>query len=129
MSIRTVRTDGIACSQSAYDPKMGLSHLTCVKGFLQIMSIRTVRTDRIGRFQSVYDPKMELRIYFTSYLCQGGLTDHVHPYGPYRWNRPFSIRIRSENCVSLMGLRIDFTSYPIEGFVTGCRSVRSVLME
>ena len=61
MSIRTVRTDGIGCSQSVYDPKMRLriySHLTCVKGVLQIMSIRTVRTDGIGRFQSVYDPKI-----------------------------------------------------------------------
>ena len=82
-----------------------------VKRVWQIKSIRTVRTDGIGCSQSVYDPKMRLRIYFTSYLCQGGLTDHVHPYGPYRWNRPFSIRIRSENCMSLMGLRIYFTSY------------------
>ena len=89
---------------------MGLNRMfftfAWIKGVWQIMSIRTVRTDGIGCSQSVYDPKMGLRIYFTSYLCQGALTDHVHPYGPYRWNRPFSIRIRSENCMSLMVLRI-----------------------
>ena len=55
MSVRTVRTDGIGCSQSVYDPKIEwdleyISHLACVKGVLQMMSIRTVCTDGIGRF-------------------------------------------------------------------------------
>ena len=30
----------------------------------------------------------------------------VDPYGPYGWNRSFSIRTRSENRISLRGLRI-----------------------
>ena len=39
----------------------------------------------------------------------------VDPYGPYRWNRSFSIRSRSENRISLRGLRIFSRLYRCEG--------------
>ena len=39
----------------------------------------------------------------------------VDPYGPYRWNRSFSIRTRSENCMSLRGRRIFSRLYRCEG--------------
>ena len=39
----------------------------------------------------------------------------VDPYGPYGWNRSFSIRTRSENCMSLRGLRIFSRLYRCEG--------------
>ena len=48
------------------------------------------------------------------YRCEGGL-QVVDPYGSYGWNRSFSIRRRSENCISLRGLRKFFRRYRCEG--------------
>ena len=39
----------------------------------------------------------------------------VDPYSPYGWNRSFSIRTRSENRISLRGLRIFSRLYRCEG--------------
>ena len=39
----------------------------------------------------------------------------VNPYGPYGWNRSFSICTRSENCMSLRGLEIFSRLYRCEG--------------
>ena len=58
-----------------------------------------------------------------------GVSRVVNPYCPYRLNGPLSIRTRSENCLSLRGLRIFFTVCQCEGGFTGCRSVRSVQIE
>ena len=72
------------------------------------MSIRTVRTDGRGRFQSVHDQKIASHEGDLECIRRltgvKGVSRVVDPYGPYRWNRPFSIRIRSENCISLSGL-------------------------
>ena len=71
------------------------------------LSIPTDRTDGIGRFRFVDDQKncislRGLRKIFRRYRCEGGLRV-VDPYGSYGWNRSFSIRRRSENCISLRG--------------------------
>ena len=36
-----------------------------------------------------------------------GVSQVVDQYGPYGWNRPFSIRSRSENCISIKGIVCD----------------------
>ena len=58
-----------------------------------------------------------------------GVSRVVDPYVPYRSSGPLSIRTRSENCISLSGLRIFFTVYRCEGGFTVCLSVRFVQME
>ena len=59
-----------------------------------------------------------------------GVSRVVDPYGPYRLNVPLSISTRSENCISLKGLKIFFTVCQCEeGGFTGCRSVQSVQIE
>ena len=58
-----------------------------------------------------------------------GVSRVVDPFGPYQSNGPLSIRTRSENCISLRGLKIFFTVHRCEGGFTVCRSVRSVQME
>ena len=73
------------------------------------LSIRTDRTDGIGRFRSVDDRKIpshqgDLENFPRLYRCEREL-QVVDPYGSYGWNRFFSIRRRSENCISLRGLR------------------------
>ena len=50
----------------------------------------------------------------------------VDPYGPYRWNRSFLIRTRSENRISLRGLRIFSRLYRCEGgYGLSTRTVRT----
>ena len=50
----------------------------------------------------------------------------VDPYGPYGWIRSFSIRTRSDNCISLRGLRIFSTLYRCEGgYGLSIRTVRT----
>ena len=58
-----------------------------------------------------------------------GVSRVVDPYGPYRSSGPLSIRTRSENGISLGGLRIFFSVYQCEGGFTGCRSVLFVQIE
>ena len=57
------------------------------------------------------------------------MTQLVDPYGLYGWKGPFSIPIRSENCISLRGLRMEFKSCQSQGGERSCRSVRFVQME
>ena len=63
------------------------------------------------------------------YRCEGEYIRHltgvkgvswvVDPYNPYRWNEPFSICTRSENCISLRVLRVYFMFYRCEGGLHG----------
>ena len=39
----------------------------------------------------------------------------VDPYCPYGWNRSFSVRTQSENCISLSGLRMFSRLYRCQG--------------
>ena len=43
------------------------------------------------------------------------MTELVDPYGLYGWKGSFSIRIGSENCISLRGIRILFKLYQSQG--------------
>ena len=93
------------------------------------MSIRTICTDGIGRFQSVHDRKIASHLedleYFLGFTGVEGVRV-VDPYGPYGWNWSFSIRTRSENCISLRGLRIFSRLYRCGGgYGSSIRTVRT----
>ena len=74
-------------------------------------------SDGIGRFQFVHDLKIASHYGELENISRltGGVPLVVAPCGPYRWNRTFSIRARSENCILLGGLGKYFTSYQRQG--------------
>ena len=103
--------------------------------------VQYTQSDSVGKFSvsictvrpivlALYDLKIASQLrglkYFSLFTGVKGVSWVVDPYGPYRWNGPLSICTRSENCISLKGLKVYFTCYRCE---TGLFRLMSCLPE
>ena len=93
--------------------------------------VRFVQMERAVSIRIRSENSISSKGYKSSPTRVKGVTELVDPYGLYRWKGPFSIRIRSDNCTSLRGLRIKITARVtgVEGGDTACQSVQFVQME